>query len=613
MAFVRKKRKKNQDYFYIVESYREGSDVRQRILEYIGTLDNLMKLALKGWQPNEDASSDGSELTFKAYTHGSCMALYWMARLIGIEDILDRTLPPKTVKGMKRSTVLLLAMIHRAIDPESKRAFAGWAAETSLPYHLKFKAKDLSSQSFWEAMDGISKEGIQNTNRAIVKRVMEMTGINPKTFHLDYTNYYTFINSKNGRCIICKRGHNKQKRNDLRQFSLAMLTSYTLQIPIIWDLYDGNKNDRQEFPDFADLVTNELIKYNINPEEATITFDGGSNSEENFKKIKFNFICSESLSGKKELYNIDINDYTEIKLENNHTRLAYRVENLEFCGITGTGILTYSEALKEGQVAELEKKISDIKDICEDFNERLKNPGSRIFTELQKMKLHVERTAKEAVEYNDEINKEGDKKGRRKKEKTIPVWDEGKAIIEIINNRFYKGKKELKEFTSFGLTRTGDTYQINLTIDEKTKKAYIRKFYGKKLTCTNVSEWSTQKILQEYLEQECIETNIFKVSKDTDHFSVRPQYHWTDDKIHVHTFICLTAMIVTEMLRIRFENNGIEITKPAMINKLTHIHDGWIFKNDKEVVRTVEKLDDEHQSLWNVVKSLYSEICSTNE
>ena len=128
MAFVRKKRKKNQDYFYIVESYREGSDVRQRILEYIGTLDNLMKLALKGWQPNEDASSDGSELTFKAYTHGSCMALYWMARLIGIEDILDRTLPPKTVKGMKRSTVLLLAMIHRAIDPESKRAFAGWAA-----------------------------------------------------------------------------------------------------------------------------------------------------------------------------------------------------------------------------------------------------------------------------------------------------------------------------------------------------------------------------------------------------------------------------------------------------------------------------------------------------
>ena len=229
MAFVRKKKKKNQDYFYIVESYRDGASVKQRILEYIGTLENLMKLAMKGWENNKkDDSVQDDELSFKSYLHGSCMALWWTAQLVGIESILDHAFPAKSVKGMKRSKVLLLAMIHRAIDPESKRAFSSWASQTSLPYYLQFKAEDITSQAFWEAMDGISESDFMRASNMLVVRVIKLTGINPKSFHLDYTNYYTFIDSKNGRCIICKRGHNKQKRDDLRQFSLAVLTSYVL-------------------------------------------------------------------------------------------------------------------------------------------------------------------------------------------------------------------------------------------------------------------------------------------------------------------------------------------------------------------------------------------------
>ena len=74
MAFVRKKRKKNQDYFYIVESYRENGKPRQRILEYIGTLENLMSYALHGWQADQQNEED--PISFKAYMHGSCMAMY---------------------------------------------------------------------------------------------------------------------------------------------------------------------------------------------------------------------------------------------------------------------------------------------------------------------------------------------------------------------------------------------------------------------------------------------------------------------------------------------------------------------------------------------------------
>ena len=37
------------------------------------------------------------------------------------------------------------------------------------------------------------------------------------------------------------------------------------------------------------------------------------------------------------------------------------------------------------------------------------------------------------------------------------------------------------------------------------------------------------------LHRECIE-DLFKTSKKVDHFAVRPQYHWTDDKIWYTSF-----------------------------------------------------------------------------
>lgn len=37
MAFVRKKKQGSRVYYYLVESYREGGQVKQRVLRYLGT------------------------------------------------------------------------------------------------------------------------------------------------------------------------------------------------------------------------------------------------------------------------------------------------------------------------------------------------------------------------------------------------------------------------------------------------------------------------------------------------------------------------------------------------------------------------------------------------
>lgn len=627
MAFIRNKpRIRNGvtfDYYYIVENHRVGTKTKQKVLEYIGSLEELKKFALKLYnerQGKDQSQNTGEDLSFKSYKHGAGMALFWCAESLGIEAMMDEVFKPKSIKGYPRSRVLLLAMLQRAIDPGSKNYFKTWASTTSLPYHLDFNPEDLTSQSFWEAMDGISPQEIEEVWNKLVLKLFEVYEIDVRDFHLDYTNYHTFIDSRNGRCIICKRGHNKQKRDDLRQFSLAVLTSAELLIPIVWDLYEGNRNDKTEFAEFTKHVRERLEKFEIPLDEVTVTFDGGSNSEENFKDLGFHFICAHSLVSHKDLYEIDLDKYENIQLKNGTIKKAYRIDDRIFSGVKGTGILTYSKALENGQREGLERDIKKTQMLSDELNEKLGKPRSRIYTDLKNAKKSVLAAQKEAEEYNKSIEeerlareKEGKPvRGRQKKKKDIPEWDEFKALQEIIENNILKKGSYLKDFCKVTLLTSEDgVRRIVFTVDEDKKNAYCRKYYGKKLTVTDQTGWTTEDILNEYCSQECIENGIFRVSKDPVHFSMRPQFHWTDDKIRVHVFICLTAIVIAEALRHKMERAGIKITKHRMLDRLNEIHDGWIYQGNNRVKRAVERISGIHAKLWGVAIKIRDSLSPT--
>ena len=133
----------------------------------------------------DGAPAPAASATFRSYDYGAPAALWQVAELVGLEGILDEALPPKTVKGMSRGRVLVLAVLHRAIDPGSKAAFAGWCEGTSLPYHLGFDARELDSQAIWEAMDGVEPAEIDAAQRAVVARLRCLFPGELDLFHLD--------------------------------------------------------------------------------------------------------------------------------------------------------------------------------------------------------------------------------------------------------------------------------------------------------------------------------------------------------------------------------------------------------------------------------------------
>lgn len=624
MAFIREYKRKakvkdtdtgkiiDREYIYysIVENYRKNGKVCQRRLQHIGSLDKLKEFAVLSYKRGVEESEKKANLdgvSFIAYSHGAGMALFWIAEQIGLEDIINEVIEPKMIKGIPRSRILLLAAIHQAIDPGSKREFAAWVRTTSLPYHLQFDPEDLTSQTFWRAMDGISIEQIQTMWHLLVARIMKEFGIQLSVLPLDYSNYFTFIDSRNGRCVICKRGHNKQKRDDLRQFSLAATTLYDLRIPIIWSLYQGNKNDKSEFPEFVKFVKEELVKFGADLNEITLSFDGGSNSEENFKDIGLHILCAHSLVSFPEYYDIPLSKFKEITLANGSKRLAHKIESMTFSGVKGTGVLTYSEDLMTGQLADLEKKLQASADAVADVRNRLANPRSRLWTVLKKRQTETEAAKSKAEEYNAKITedqKSGKKnRGKPKKLKDVPVWDPVPVMKEIIEDVVYAGRKVLRDFTKVSVRLDSNgTYAVEWEVYEEAKTKYCNKYFGKKLTCTDHTEWSASEILQEYSNQECIENGVFKISKNTDHFSIRPQYHWTDDKIWTHVSLCLVAIALAEVLRKRLDAEGTVITRPQLMDSLAKIQEGWLLQDDRKVRRTMAGIEDENlAALWNTV------------
>ena len=604
MAFIRSRKKSGHTYYYLVESYRENGKVKQRVLEYIGTFDKLKQMALDKYTKNSASKENiSTSITkFKTAEHGAVTALRLVAEKIGLKKILDESFSSKTIKGLPRSNILILAMIQRAVKPGSKKEFSDWVANTSLPYHYGFKAKDLTSASFWEAMDNISEQEIEDAWNLIIKKLFQMYNLDITKYHLDYTNYFTYINSTNGRCFICKRGYNKQKRNDLLQFNLAALTSKLLTVPIVWEIYEGNINDKTELPIFANRIKQQLKKLDINPEEVTITFDGGGNSQETLSNIGFNFICAHSLASHKELYDIDINQYEKVSLSNEKTRMAYLLKDFEFSGVKGQGVLIFSENLKNGQLAELSKDEEKINARVEDLQDKLKNSRSKLYTELSKHEHKFQIKLKEVQDHNNKVDA-GELP--RKKHRKLPVFDDISAMEEILSQKLYKGRTYFKQFTSIEVLQADDgLYTFNYQVNDSSKATYIEKFYGKKLIATNRTDLSVNEILNEYVDQECIENDIFRISKNTDHFSVRPQYHWTDQKIKVHIFICLASIVLAEVLQIHLKEHGISLSKSKMIDQLREIREGWVYDNNNKPTKMLETMDDDHSKLWECVEKL---------
>ena len=65
--------------------------------------------------------------------------------------------------------------------------------------------------------------------------------------------------------------------------------------------------------------------------------------------------------------------------------------------------------------------------------------------------------------------------------------------------------------------------------------------------------------------------SAFRDLKQVKHLSLRPQRHWTDQKIRVHVFYCVLALMLWGLLRRELDRRGIKRSVPALLEEWSQI------------------------------------------
>ena len=73
-----------------------------------------------------------------------------------------------------------------------------------------------------------------------------------------------------------------------------------------------------------------------------------------------------------------------------------------------------------------------------------------------------------------------------------------------------------------------------------------------------------------------LQVSAFRCLKSSHHVSLRPQRHWTDQKIRVHVFYCALASLLCSLQRLQLHRQGIDRSIPALLEDLGQIREAGI-------------------------------------
>lgn len=558
MATIQSKKSRGYKYWYIVESRRVNGKPRPVVLAYLGKADDLLK-RLQGLY----------ELKLKSYSHGAVCALIDVAAKLDIVNILNKYVKSsrhyvaeKPVRNnLTAGITFLLGSIGRVCMPTSKMGWWNWAKTTSAEYLLRCSLSKVDSQHFWDLMDSFSEKAIASAEQEILTRLLDIYKIQSDTLFYDTTNFFTYIDTTNTHCDIAQRGKNKQKRNDLRQVGLAMVVSKEDYIPLFHHSYRGNLQDGTVFREVIEKIKDRMQSLGLSQDTHTLVFDRGNNSKKNLSIVKslgFYYVGALTPYHHKEIIDRAMEDMVAIRL-NNETLAVYREKSIIWED-EKTILVFVSDRLKAGQ----------IRGIYQNLDKKEKS-----LKELQ-----------EAL-----INPEGKKRDREELEEKIKTIVSGQYIKDVI---------------IWKLLETGDgkyflDYQIN-----KEQLHCVEDKLGFRIIMTNRHEWTSQDIIAAYYGQSKIE-HAFKNMKNPYHLALKPQYHWTNQKIKVHYFICVIGYLLSTIIwREARLKAGYKGSLDSLLDILNNIRLGAILEESKKTgkPKATYKLEEMTKDEKRIIKAL---------
>lgn len=525
MASLTHKFINGRKYYYARECKRINGKPKIVRTIYLGTVERMIQEA-------EERNEIPAPKEVYVEEFGATAALLQIARRLQFTSIIDRH-ASKRKQGISTGDYMLIAALNRAIRPASKAALAEWFDQTAGPRLLGVKAADLTSQAFWNHMDRLDPQTLINIEDDLFRRLVEEFNVDLNCLLYDGTNFYTYINT-NTPSELAQRGHNKQKRSDLRQISLGLMTTRDFHVPLLHMVYGGNIVDATQF---GSVVEQLVLRYKHLRElcpHVTLVFDKGNNSEDNFDALPqtgMHFVGSLKLCQCPELLEVPLSKYRQLASNGLEAVRSYRTQRNVF-GEERTVVVTYNENLLAGQLQGLGRNISKVR------------------KELHGVQCQLRRWANGVTT-----------KGRR-------------PTVESTEKRIAKflSREHMKAIFDVHIEKTGDVVRLNYRLDQAALSKLTETVLGKTILFTDNDDWNDEQIILAYRSQYHIE-HAFREMKNPAFLGWKPQLHWTDQKIRVHAFYCVAALTMVSLLRRELAAKKLVFSAEKLLRELSGIRE----------------------------------------
>lgn len=521
MASLTKKIIDGKPYYYLRECQRVNGKPKIVSTLYLGSPESIRERLL---------CPKPAQIDFQEF--GGSAAAFSIAQTLDIVATIDRHVAKRGHQGPSVGEYLLLAALNRCVAPTSKAQIGSWYAKTVLRRLLPLTPSQLTSQRFWDNMERVSAKQIAAIEQDLARTAVSRFGLDLRCLLFDATNFFTFLDSFNLRAKLPQRGHAKQGHDHLRLLGLAVLASADGDVPLLHHTYAGNQHDAVTFQSVAEQLLGRCRAITQQVDQITLVFDKGNNSEANFDLLEhspLHFVGSlvptqhpDLLAiGRQQMQRLDRSQLPEV--------WAYRTHKQVF-GVQRTVLVTFNQKLFRSQRKTLDREIH-----------KRQRKLYKLEDKLRRLRPH----------------QRGKKPTVAGVEKTVQQILRGRHMKDLFTARVSK--------TSQGLPRL--RFQFRQSAYDKLRATLL----GKTILFTDHGpDWSDEQIVLAYRAQHHVEAD-FRRLKDPRYLSFRPTFHWTDQKLRVHAFYCVLALMILNLMRRQLAQSGVALSIVAMMKRLTDI------------------------------------------
>jgi transposase len=493
---------KRHAYWALVQSVRTAKGPRQKVVAYLGDLDEAGRLGVQA-AVGVDGSEPQGELFGKPLARyvevdhagvtveglrkfgGPWLALQIISKL-GLGAELDRLMPAGR-EDVPWSVMALVLVICRLCDPSSELRIAEHLFERSaMPDLLGVSVEKINDDRLYRALDELLPHKA-DLEKHLKNRLGELFNLTYDLLLYDVTSTYF-----EGQCVgndQAKRGYSRDNRGDCKQVCIALVVTRE-GIPVGYELFAGNKAD---VTTVKEIVTTMEERYGT--ADRIWVMDRGMVSAANvefFKEGNRRYIMGTHKTllrrYEKQLIASDwntVHDGLEVKLCTDPD------------GGAETFILCRSTARREKEKAMHEK-----------FEKRIEDG----LTSLKKL---AEKRSMTAVEVSHRV-------GRLLGQNTRAA---GAFKTEVITDAAGKTSLKWEKVTAW--------------------QSWARLSEGCYLLRSNVSDWTAPELWRAYMQLAQAES-AFRIHKSD--LSLRPVWHQKKERVQAHVLVCFLAYVLWKTL-----------------------------------------------------------------